>query len=278
MSTSSTSASSASSQVRIAVGQLRTTSNKLSNMVDVAKCAGWAKREKCSMLFLPECFGFLGESSEQTLVQAEPPLVEALEKHNAPSVTRKLQETIKRASCSVDGEEYATTEVNDSSRPSFAGVEPIYLLDGIREIAKESNLWLSGTIHVSGAPPPTPVANDGGDKGKPPMLSRIYNCHVIVDNEGQLRASYNKIHLFDVSIPGKVNLQESKTTAPGTELVVCDGTPIGKIGLTTCYDVRFPEVYVELIKRGAEVILVPSAFTVPTGAAHWHTLLRGELF
>lgn len=81
--------------------------------------------------------------------------------------------------------------------------------------------------------------------------------------------------MFDVSIPGKVNLQESKTTNAGKQLVVCD-SPIGKLGLSTCYDVRFPEMYIDLIQQGAEVLLVPSAFTVPTGQAHWHILLRSR--
>ena len=86
---------------------------------------------------------------------------------------------------------------------------------------------------------------------------------------------YRKSHMFDVSIPNKVNLKESATTAPGTDLVVCD-SPVGRLGLSTCYDLRFPEMYVKLVQNGAEVLLVPSAFTVPTGKAHWHTLLTGK--
>lgn len=79
-----------------------------------------------------------------------------------------------------------------------------------------------------------------------------------------------------MSIPNKVNLQESKTTLAGNKLVVCD-SPIGKLGLSICYDVRFPEMYVMLVQdMGAEILLMPSAFTVPTGKAHWHALLRGE--
>ena len=73
-----------------------------------------------------------------------------------------------------------------------------------------------------------------------------------------------------------MELRESSTTSPGTKLVVCD-SPIGKLGLSICYDMRFAEMYVEMVqKRGAQVLLMPSAFTVPTGKAHWHALLKGE--
>jgi predicted amidohydrolase len=136
---------------------------------------------------------------------------------------------------------------------------------GLRTIAVESGLWISGGgIHFGGAPP-DPVT------GNP----RVYNTHVIINEKGILRCLYRKIHLFDVSIPDKVDLRESKTTAGGTELVTCD-SPIGTLGVTICYDLRFPEQYIPLVRKGAQILLVPSAFTVPTGAAHWHTLLRGK--
>ena len=89
-------------------------------------------------------------------------------------------------------------------------------------------------------------------------------------------ARYRKIHLFDVAIPGKATLRESDATAPGDELVVVDiaGAPVG---VSICYDVRFPELYRQLVKElGAEVLLVPAAFTAHTGAAHWHLLLRAR--
>jgi predicted amidohydrolase len=95
----------------------------------------------------------------------------------------------------------------------------VSLLDGLKKIAKKSSLWLSaGGMHVSGAPP----ASDD-EESRP----RVYNTHVVLDNDGEVRCTYRKIHLFDVSIPGKVNLRESSTTAPGTELQVCD-SPAGK--------------------------------------------------
>jgi predicted amidohydrolase len=105
---------------------------------------------------------------------------------------------------------------------------------------------------------------------------RTYNTAVAIDPHGELVARYRKIHLFDVEIPGGAVLRESASTAPGDELVVVDiaGAPVG---VSICYDVRFPELYRQLVKdMGAEVLLVPAAFTAHTGAAHWHLLLRAR--
>jgi predicted amidohydrolase len=99
-----------------------------------------------------------------------------------------------------------------------------------------------------------------------------------VNDAGEIQASYRKIHLFDVDM-GDVNgpvLMESATAAAGETLVTCD-SPAGKLGLTVCYDLRFPEMFARLrYELGCEVMLVPSAFTKPTGQAHWETLLRAR--
>lgn len=265
-------AMSSTSSTKIALGQVRTTDHKLNNLVNAARCAGWAREQSACMLFLPECFGYLGTSSAETLAQCEPAIDEPVVE-NSHELTHLLQATIDAC---ASGQVAPSSDLN---------VEKVSLLHGLQIIARHSGLWISATLHTR-APP--------RDDGQP----RLYNTHVILDDHGKLLTSYHKIHLFDVDIPGKVRLQESATTAPGQQLVVCDspiGTLVqqtlqtlemppssylhwtGKLGLTTCYDVRFPEVYVKLVELGAEVLLVPSAFTVPTGMAHWHTLLRGTL-
>jgi predicted amidohydrolase len=122
-------------------------------------------------------------------------------------------------------------------------------------------------IHVLGGGTPEVVVGDA---------KRTYNTAILVGPSGDLVATYRKVHLFDVDIPGGATLRESDATAPGDSLVVVD---IGgaKVGLTICYDVRFPELYRALVKdRGAEVLMVPAAFTAHTGAAHWHLLLRAR--
>jgi predicted amidohydrolase len=104
---------------------------------------------------------------------------------------------------------------------------------------------------------------------------RSYNTSLFLSPEGETLAHYRKIHLFDVDIPGQVRVKESDTKKPGQAIVACE-TPLGVFGLSVCYDLRFPELYRGLADKGAEVIFVPSAFTFPTGAAHWEPLLRAR--
>jgi predicted amidohydrolase len=108
-----------------------------------------------------------------------------------------------------------------------------------------------------------------------PGESRAYNTSVLFSPDGTLLARYRKLHLFDVELPGRVSVRESASRAPGNEIVTVK-TALGTLGLTICYDLRFPELYRRLSRAGAEVLLVPSAFTFPTGAAHWEVLCRAR--
>ncbi|KAM6949654.1 deaminated glutathione amidase [Aplochiton taeniatus] len=106
---------------------------------------------------------------------------------------------------------------------------------------------------------------------------RIYNSHIIIDDQGEIVSVYRKSHLFDVELPGRgVSLKESAFTIPGPCLMPPVQTPIGKVGLGICYDLRFPELSLALLRQGAEILTYPSAFTVATGAAHWEVLLRSR--
>ncbi|MEA2627245.1 MAG: deaminated glutathione amidase [Candidatus Binatota bacterium] len=104
---------------------------------------------------------------------------------------------------------------------------------------------------------------------------RSYNTALLFSPEGECLARYRKIHLFDVEIPGQVTARESESRMPGREVVTAP-TPLGTIGLSVCYDLRFPELYRRLARAGAEIVTIPSAFTMPTGAAHWETLVRAR--
>ena len=106
---------------------------------------------------------------------------------------------------------------------------------------------------------------------------RVTNTALVYDASGRCVARYDKIHLFDVDVPGKPGetYRESAHVAPGRDVVVVD-TPAGRVGLSVCYDMRFPELYRRLAAQGAEILVMPSAFTVPTGRAHWETLLRAR--
>lgn len=108
-----------------------------------------------------------------------------------------------------------------------------------------------------------------------PAADRSYNTSCVFDPAGRLVARYRKLHLFDIDLPGRVSVKESDTRAPGDEVVTVP-TPLGTLGLSICYDLRFPELYRRLGAEGAEVLLAPSAFTFPTGAAHWEVLCRAR--
>jgi len=130
----------------------------------------------------------------------------------------------------------------------------------LSKTARDLKMWiLGGTIVIRG----------DGD-------SRVTNSSLLIDAAGRQVARYDKIHLFDVTIPGRdEQYRESTHVAAGREPVIAD-TPVGRLGLSVCYDMRFPELYRDLVAQGAEWLAMPAAFTVPTGRAHWETLLRAR--
>jgi predicted amidohydrolase len=105
---------------------------------------------------------------------------------------------------------------------------------------------------------------------------KVANRSYVIDREGVVRARYDKIHLFDVDLPTGESWRESNVYSPGQGVVLVNGTPVGKLGLTICYDLRFPMLFARIAEANADVISVPAAFTVPTGRAHWHVLLRAR--
>jgi deaminated glutathione amidase len=105
--------------------------------------------------------------------------------------------------------------------------------------------------------------------------AKVHNTSVLLGSDGAILAVYRKIHLFDIDLPGLEHLKESREVAAGQDVVVAR-TPFGALGMTICYDVRFPELYRALTRRGARVLAVPSAFTERTGKDHWEVLLRAR--
>jgi predicted amidohydrolase len=105
--------------------------------------------------------------------------------------------------------------------------------------------------------------------------TRLANRSFLIGPKGDVFARYDKIHMFDVDVQDGQNYRESKSYAPGGQAVLAE-TPIGKIGLTICYDVRFGGLYRTLAQAGAQIISCPAAFTETTGKAHWHTLVRAR--
>jgi len=154
--------------------------------------------------------------------------------------------------------EYSTFIGPDDQKRKHA--EPLhqsFWLERIRSLAFELKLF----IHIGSC-----LEKEG---------DRIFNTAVVVDPRGEIVACYRKIHLFDVEVPGGTRYLESSVFDPGKEIVTFD---IGEFifGMATCYDLRFPELFRELTKRGANVLLVPAAFTLTTGRDHWEILLRAR--
>lgn len=131
--------------------------------------------------------------------------------------------------------------------------------DQLAEIAQETGLWISAGS----------LLEDVGDE------VRVANTSILIAPNGAISAQYRKIHLFDIEIPGRVEAQESAFRIPGHETVVAP-TPLARFGLSVCYDLRFPELYRAQASAGAEVLLVPAAFTATTGDAHWEVLVRAR--
>jgi deaminated glutathione amidase len=132
------------------------------------------------------------------------------------------------------------------------------VLAASREAAARHRIWLHiGSLAVL----------DGG---------KVANRGFVIDREGVVRATYDKLHLFDVDLPTGESWRESSVYSAGRGVVLVNGTPVGKLGLTICYDLRFPGLFARLAESAADVIAVPAAFTVPTGKAHWHVLLRAR--
>jgi len=133
------------------------------------------------------------------------------------------------------------------------------VLAAAKEAAARHRIWVNvGSLAV--------LVDDG----------KVANRSFVIDREGNVRATYDKLHLFDVDLPTGESWRESNVYSAGAGVTLVNGTPVGKLGLTICYDLRFPGLFAKLAESDADVISVPAAFTVPTGKAHWHVLLRAR--
>lgn len=133
------------------------------------------------------------------------------------------------------------------------------VLAAVRTAAARHGIWVNlGSLALRG---------DG---------EKLVNRGFVIDASGEIRGRYDKIHLFDVDLPTGESWRESAMYQAGREAVIVPDTPVGRLGLTICYDLRFPELFQRLSEAGADAIAVPAAFTVPTGKAHWQVLLRAR--
>ncbi len=132
------------------------------------------------------------------------------------------------------------------------------VVEKVANAAREAGIWISLGI---------PVLRDDG---------RWANRSLLFNDSGAVAGRYDKIHMFDVELDTGESWRESAAYAPGDRVVVVDETPLGRLGLTICYDIRFPALFEELGRQRCDAIAIPAAFTVPTGKAHWHLLQRAR--
>jgi len=197
------------------------------------------------------------------------PLVAAIQMTSGPDVSANLQDARtlleeaagRGAQLAALPENFSFMGLSDRDRRRVAeddGRGPVQ--DFLAETARRLQMWLvGGTVPLRGA-------GDG----------RVAAASLVYDGAGERRARYDKIHLFDIQVPGREeSYRESANVVPGSTPVTV-ATPVGRLGLAVCYDVRFPELFRSLSAAGAEILTVPSAFTEPTGRAHWETLLRAR--
>jgi deaminated glutathione amidase len=197
------------------------------------------------------------------------PLVAAIQMTSGPDVSANLQEARKLleeaagrgAQLAALPENFAFMGLSDADKRRIAeddGAGPVQ--DFLAQTARRLSMWIvGGTVPLRGAA-------DG----------RVAAACLVHDSAGERRARYDKIHLFDVQVPDRAeSYRESANVAPGSTPVVID-TPVGRLGLSVCYDIRFPELFRRLAASGAQLLSVPSAFTEPTGRAHWEPLLRAR--
>jgi len=181
---------------------------------------------------------------------------------NLATAARLLQEAAQRgARIAVLPENFSLMAQRDADRRALAEPDGAGAVqDFLARTAAQLGLWI-----IAGS---VPIANAPGE--------RIAQACLVYSAAGQRAARYDKIHLFDVELPDRAeSYRESAHMAPGNVVVTVD-TPAGRLGLSVCYDMRFPELYRALSAAGADWFAVPAAFTVPTGQAHWETLLRAR--
>lgn len=133
------------------------------------------------------------------------------------------------------------------------------VLAAVRDAARNTSVWVAlGSLAL-----------------RRDVSEKLANRSFVIDDTGEICARYDKLHLFDVDLPTGESWRESSAYVAGDAIALVD-TPAGRLGLSVCYDVRFPALYTALSGAGAMILAVPAAFTVPTGQAHWHTLLRAR--
>jgi nitrilase len=230
--------------MKVAAVQMTSTRDVPANLREAGRLVGEAAALGARLVVLPENFSFLGATDADRVAAVEP-------FGNGPA-QRFLAETAESLGVWIVG---GTIPIRDAGRD--AGMDA-------RGRATQEQLPTAGGRAMQGA-----IADAGSDRASSRSL--------LVGPDGRVAAHYDKIHLFDVDIPGgeAERYSESATTLAGTRVVAAP-TPVARIGMTVCYDIRFPALFHRLSVLGTDVVVVPAAFTVPTGEVHWLPLLKAR--
>jgi len=214
------------------------------NLREAGRLVAEAARQGAKLVVLPENFSFLGATDADRVAAIEP--------FGDGPAQRFLAETAQRLDLWLVG---GTIPIRDAGRD--AGGRAMQARAGMPEVEQRRE-------QLPGA-----IADGGGE--------RAASRSLLVGPDGRVAAHYDKIHLFDVDIPGKAaeRYSESATTVAGTRVVTAT-TPMARIGMTVCYDIRFPALFHRLSVQGTDILVVPAAFTVPTGEVHWLPLLKAR--
>jgi predicted amidohydrolase len=179
---------------------------------------------------------------------------------NVATATALIREGSRQGAAYVQTPE-VTTLIEPEGRRLFAAVAPEErnpAVQAFADLARELRIWLHiGSMAVLARP------------------DKVANRAYLFAPDGRIVVRYDKIHMFDVTLPGGETYRESKNYDPGARAPVV-ALPMGRLGITICYDLRFPYLYRALAQAGAQILAIPSAFTVPTGEAHWHALMRAR--
>ncbi len=164
----------------------------------------------------------------------------------------------------TEGKAFAPPVYTEQSHP---------VLIGLQQFARDRGVWiLVGSVAIAAdSEVAGEAANSDANQTGTGVARKYINRSFLLNDQGLVCARYDKLHLFDIQLSSTKTYKESATVQPGNKAILVD-TPFGRLGLSICYDIRFPSLYRELSQAGAQLLLVPAAFTQRTGAAHWHVL------
>ncbi|KAI1651232.1 carbon-nitrogen hydrolase [Daldinia loculata] len=268
---------------KAAIGQICSSNSMAHNLEQCIKLVGQAAAAGAKVLFLPEASDYIGSSAQESLSLAKP--------LNTSPFVSGLRSAAAKHKLAVHVGIHVPVSVKPSLSPSNTVLSSVPHSEDPDSIPSSTSTSTSSSYSTSSVPASKPSEQVNPKEGiaeesSSPPKTKLYNRTILINPDGTLHptASYNKLHLFDYP---DASLRESTTTQAGSTFTPPFDTPLGRIGSLICFDLRFPEPALHLTTTNtksssttpsppAQILLYPSAFTIPTGLAHWETLLRAR--